>query len=124
MSAIFYQDPEQQQFGAQSLEEQSMGGMFRFPTQHLPLERFYLAEPYHQKHYLRRHGKLLKELASLFPDEESLIDSTAAARLNGALAGFGKIPELTSELMRLGILEKSVQQLVAMTDEIRRLGGV
>ncbi len=82
MSAIFFHDAEQQRLATQSLEQQTMGGMFRFPTQLLSLERFYPAEAYHQKYHLREHDDLMAELASAYADEDALLRSTAAARLN------------------------------------------
>ncbi len=42
--------------------------------------RFYLAEDYHQKYYLRHHP-LMIELIKYTPRQ--LVDSTLAARLNG-----------------------------------------
>lgn len=124
MSAIFHQDPAQQQQARESLEQQSMGGMFRFPTELWSLERFYAAEPYHQKHYLRRHTDLMKELAGRFADEAALISSTVAARLNGALAGFGEVADLAPELSGLGISEREARRLVAIVQEHRRRGGL
>jgi len=122
MSAIFYQDPEQQELGKNSLEAQSMGGRFRFPTQLLPLGRFYLAEPYHQKHYLRRQTSLLKELSGLFPDDEMLLASTEAARINGSLAGFGEPAMLTTELAALPLPPHVMPRLVAVLQEYKRRG--
>lgn len=124
MSAIFYQDPIQQQQAMESLERQSMGGLFRFPTELWSLERFYPAEPYHQKHYLRRHSDLMRELAGRFADETMLISSTVAARLNGALAGFGEIEDLAPELSRLRIAEKDSRRLSGIVQEHRRRGGM
>ncbi|NVB84348.1 MAG: peptide methionine sulfoxide reductase, partial [Kofleriaceae bacterium] len=43
--------------------------------------KFYLAEDYHQKYYLRHDSILMNELADYTPQE--LVESTAAARLNG-----------------------------------------
>ncbi len=51
------------------------------------LERFYLAEDYHQKYELRSTPVLGDELADLLGD--ALVDSTVAARLNGFVAGHG-----------------------------------
>ena len=124
MSAIFYHDPAQQQQARNSVQAQSMGGMFRFPTELWPLERFYLAEPYHQKHYLRRHAGLMKELSGRFASEAALLDSTLAARLNGALAGFGETAELAPELCGLGLASKDAARLVHQVQEQRRRAGL
>ena len=47
--------------------------------------RFYLAEDYHQKYYLRHDRVLMRELEGYTPAQ--LVDSTLAARLNGLVAG-------------------------------------
>jgi peptide-methionine (S)-S-oxide reductase len=63
--------------------------------------RFYLAEDYHQKYYLRRDKLLMQELADYTPQQ--LIDSTVAARLNGYVAGRGTPAQLRDDLARLGL---------------------
>lgn len=63
--------------------------------------RFYLAEDYHQKYYLRRDRTLIAELGDYTPRE--LVDSTVAARLNGYVAGRGTPAQLAAELPRLGL---------------------
>lgn len=63
--------------------------------------RFYLAEDYHQKYYLRHERTLLAELADYTPRE--LIESTVAARLNGYVAGRGTLAQLHDDLPRLGL---------------------
>jgi len=47
----------------------------------IPLTRFYLAEDYHQKYYLRHTPDLLGELATL--DARAFVDSPLAAKRNG-----------------------------------------
>lgn len=76
--------------------------------------RFYLAEDYHQKYYLRHDRTLLAELADYTPRE--LIESTVAARLNGYAAGRGTPAQLADELPRLGLSAAAaahLEQLVA-----------
>jgi peptide-methionine (S)-S-oxide reductase len=63
--------------------------------------RFYLAEDYHQKYYLRHDRTLMTELADYTPHE--LVESTVAARLNGYLARHGTLAQLHDELPRLGL---------------------
>ena len=63
--------------------------------------RFYLAEDYHQKYYLRHNHTLFTELADYTPRE--LTESTVAARLNGYVAGRGSLAQLHNELPRLGL---------------------
>ena len=63
--------------------------------------KFYLAEDYHQKYYLRHDPTLMAELAEYSPRE--LVDSTVAARLNGYVAGRCSAEQLHEELPRLGL---------------------
>jgi peptide-methionine (S)-S-oxide reductase len=63
--------------------------------------RFYLAEDYHQKYYLRHDRTLIAELADYTPRE--LVESTVAARLNGYVSGRGKLAQLHDELPQLGL---------------------
>jgi peptide-methionine (S)-S-oxide reductase len=76
--------------------------------------RFYLAEDYHQKYYLRHDATLMAELADYSPRE--LVDSTVAARLNGYVAGRCSAEQLREELPRLGLSPAAgahLQRLVA-----------
>jgi peptide-methionine (S)-S-oxide reductase len=63
--------------------------------------RFYLAEDYHQKYYLRHDRTLVAELADYAPRE--LVESTVAARLNGYVARRGTLAQLHDELSLLGL---------------------
>ncbi len=76
-----------------------------------PLERFHLAEGYHQKYELRSTPIIGDELLECCGD--AFVDSTAAARLNGFVAGHG-----TDEQRRdlLAALDLSPMAL----DEVRR----
>lgn len=123
MSAIFHHDAEQQRLAMASVEEQTMNGLFRFPTQLLPLQRFYSAEPYHQKYALRSHGELFGQLRALHPSDAALVDSTEAARLNGALDGFGELAPLEQELVELGVAGPVAARWMALVGERRRPGG-
>jgi len=61
--------------------------------------RFYLAEDYHQKYYLRHERALMRELEGYTPRQ--LVDSTVAARLNGYVAGRGTLAQLREEPLGL-----------------------
>jgi len=53
-----------------------------------PIDTLYLAPDEHQKYYLREHPDRLAELESAYTPAQ-LIDSTAAARYNAVLGGYG-----------------------------------
>jgi methionine-S-sulfoxide reductase len=118
MSAIFYHDAEQERLCMDVLKEQTMNGRFRLPTQICALDRFYQAEAYHQKYYLRQQVELAKAMSEVHRTDEELIRSTAAARVNGALAGFAEPTALEAELEALAMPSALSQRIVAI---VRRL---
>ena len=71
--------------------------------------RFYLAEDYHQKYYLRHDRILMAELASYSP--QAFVDSTVAARLNAYCAGHGSIELLEAELDAMCLSRGAVEHL-------------
>jgi peptide-methionine (S)-S-oxide reductase len=57
---------------------------------------FWRAEDYHQKYRLRHQGELCSALIAHFGGDREFVDSTAAARLNGLLSGYGSKAGLES----------------------------
>ena len=78
----------------------------------LPYTGFTRAEDYHQKYSLRNDAALMREFHALYPDEQEFADSTAAARVNGYLGGWGSSEQFQSELPDLGLSEASSQRLL------------
>jgi peptide-methionine (S)-S-oxide reductase len=111
MAAVFYHDDRQQQLAVETRDQIAEGLGQEVHTQILPAETFYLAEDYHQKYNLRRYKDIYGELAAVYPTTEALIASTAAARLNGYVAGYGTREQLDAEIERLGLSEEAQQQL-------------
>ena len=67
-----------------------------------PLTTFYLAETYHQK-YMLRNTPLMADIETIYPDEQDWINSTAAARLNGYLGGYGQAETFDRDIKLLGL---------------------
>jgi peptide-methionine (S)-S-oxide reductase len=72
--------------------------------------RFYLAEDYHQKYYLRHDSVLMRELAAYKPRD--FVDSTVAARLNGYVARRGSIDQLRGEIDSFGLSPQAADYLL------------
>ena len=55
---------------------------------------------------------LIKEILSRYPNRKAIIDSTAAARLNGYAAGYGDRESLEKEIDRLGLTDEGTAYLM------------
>lgn len=113
MSAVFTRSEEQKRvaLATKAREEKRLGKPIQTPV--LPLTRFYLAEDYHQKYYLRNSPELAAEFRRLFPKDEEFVNSTAAARVNGLIGGYGSAAQLREELEGWGLSPQARQKLQA-----------
>jgi peptide-methionine (S)-S-oxide reductase len=80
-------------------------------TEITPVSEFYLAEGYHQKYYMRRIPDIMKELFAIYPDIEDMVTSTAAARINGYLGGYGSLDVLEEEVDTYGLSPSAKERL-------------
>ena len=113
MSAIFYDGEAQKKavLASKARQEEKLGKPVK--TAILPLAKFYLAEDYHQKYELRSTADLIKEFKAIFADEKDFLNSTAAARVNGYIAGRGTKEQLKKELDLLGLSAEGKKRLQA-----------
>lgn len=103
MNAVFYHNEAQQRLALASkkqIADKSKGEVY---TEVLSAIEFYPAEDYHQKYYLRGVSKLYDEMHCIYPNDRDFNNSTAAARLNGYLGGYGSKTNFQSELDSLGL---------------------
>jgi len=102
MAALFYDTERQQQQQAVESRDRVASRMGKkVLTTVAPLGRFYRAEDYHQKYYLRNHQTLMSEFRN-YSDRE-FTDSTVAARINGYIARKGSAGQLAEEIESFGL---------------------
>lgn len=116
-AAAFYHTAAQEQLIYQkkaTLEEQLGKPVL---TEINPYQTFYSAEDRHQKYYLQRQPQLLAAFRKMYPRFQDLINSTAAARVNGYLYASPDVKKLLEALGSFGLDEKEQQILLeaAMT---------
>jgi peptide-methionine (S)-S-oxide reductase len=73
------------------------------------LDRFYLAEAYHQKYELRSTPVVADELEESYGD--AFVDSTVAARLNGFVAGHGDRDEREALFAELALSPAALSEV-------------
>ncbi|MBN1827309.1 MAG: peptide-methionine (S)-S-oxide reductase [Candidatus Eisenbacteria bacterium] len=113
-SAIFTHGAEQERLARESLtrNEERLGR--KVYTKIETAGSFWPAEAYHQKYLLRQAGFLMEEMRAAYPGEEEFAASTAAARLNGYLGGYGGPERFEGEAERLGLGPEARAKLLAL----------
>jgi peptide-methionine (S)-S-oxide reductase len=111
MSIVFYHNEEQKRLALETRDREAANWSERLYTEIVPYTEFYIAEDYHQKYRLQHESDLMGEFRQIFPHMADFINSTAAARVNGYLAGYGTSQELEEEIDMLGLSEAGVRKL-------------
>jgi methionine-S-sulfoxide reductase len=119
MSAVFYHNETQKKLALESRHRESAAKGVPVTTEILPAGMFYLAEDYHQKYLLRDETTLNREFQAMYPDAKDFMNSTAAARVNGYLAGHGTEAMIQSEIDRLGLSPEAKQTLLHLWKHAR-----
>ena len=121
MTAIFFHDNEQKRLALISMDRVKSGNK-KFYTKIFPLTEFYPAENYHQKYRLRSDRDLMRDFNAMYPLQEDFMNSTAAARINGYLYGYGSMQDLKKELPSFGLSLAAEEKLVKVVQ--RRKGKI
>jgi peptide-methionine (S)-S-oxide reductase len=106
-SSVFFHDEAQHEAALASKHrmEAAIGPLY---TDVVPYERFYLAEDYHQKYRLRNAPRLYREFRAMYTEPAGFRESTAAARVNGYLDGWGTRADLEAEIASFGLGEEGM----------------
>jgi peptide-methionine (S)-S-oxide reductase len=99
-NAIFVHDEEQRKEAEDYKQQLEAASGDRFAVSIEPADRFWSAEDYHQKYYLRGDKELMREFRAMYPKDDEFVDSTAAARVNGYVGGYG---DPRQDLDKLGL---------------------
>jgi peptide-methionine (S)-S-oxide reductase len=123
MTAIFTHTDEQRRLAEASKAREEARIKGRIVTAILPLGEFTRAEGYHQKYRLRWERDILRELTAIYPREKDFVDSTAAARINGYLDGYGTPAELEEDLPGFGLSPQAAKQLKTLVSKRKGRSG-
>ncbi len=99
---LFYHDDEQRKLAEESKAALETALGKKIYTEILPYQNFTWAEDYHQKYQLRS-TPLAAEYLQIYPNPADFVNSSATARVNGYLAGYGTAEMLAEEIDRLGL---------------------
>lgn len=111
MAAVFPHNDVQERLAVETRDRLPAARQSRISTQVVPASRFYQAEAYHQKYYLRQAPELMRVFEAVYPHTEDLIASTAAARVNGYLSGAGTAHALAMDIDGLGLTGPAAETL-------------
>ena len=114
MNAVFFHNQEQKEAALASKADLEKRTGRTISTRILPVRTFTLAEDYHQKYLLKQNRSLMAEMTRIYPRHPDLVNSTAAARMNGYVSGYGTADQLARELPGLGLSDQGQQLLRKM----------
>ena len=119
-AAVFYHNDEQKKLAQETRDTIEVAQKIKVQTEILPFFRFYAAEAYHQKYGLRGNSAFMREFRSIYPSDQALMNSTAAARMNGYLSGFGSSAAIEQEIDSFGLPPEAQRRLLELMRKQRR----
>ena len=103
MSAVYFHNEEQKRLAIETKNSEEAKHKGKIYTKIVQASAFYTAEGYHHKYLLRQRPALMKEFNAIYPATEDFVNSTAAARINGYIGGYGTSAALEKEINSLGL---------------------
>ena len=122
-TAVFYHNDAQKKLALKTQADVRAKHKEAITTKVLPATPFTVAEDYHQKYVLQDVRDLMKEFKAMYPNARDFMNSTAAARVNGYLAGYGKLANLKKEIDRFGLSAESKKKLLQYVKAHGQGGG-
>lgn len=116
-----FHNEEQRRLAIETRDREAARRKRKIFTEIVPFTKFYVAETYHQKYRLRQDRVLMKEFSAMYPKTSDFIDSTAAARVNAYLDGYGTIDTLQVEIDTYGLSSVGKERLL---DIVKRQGVI
>jgi peptide-methionine (S)-S-oxide reductase len=113
-SLILYTDEGQRRSAEQTASNMAAKSGKSLATRIESLGTFTPAEDYHQKFYLRRYRDLEAEFSAMYPDPRDFRRSTAAARVNAILGGYGRPEDVDRLGPELGLTEDALATIRAV----------
>jgi len=113
-SLILYADENQRRVVEEAARTMAAQSGKSLATRIEPLGTFTPAEDYHQKFYLRRYRDLEAEFSAMYPNPRDFRRSTAAARVNAILGGYGRPEDVDSLGPELGLSDDALTTLKAV----------
>jgi len=118
--ALFFENEYQEKLTRESRDQIASELNEKVQTEIISLEKFYLAEMYHQKYHLQGYEELMGEFRDIYPDMMDIVNSTSAARVNGYIGGYADLDQLEEEFPLLGLSENKNNLLKTIIEKNMR----
>ena len=115
MTAIWFHDDTQRDIINAAKESIEVLPSEKVQTPVMPLDVFYPAEDYHQK-YCLQNSPLRSHFRAMYPKFDDFKNSTAAARLNGFIAGEGSSQLYDEEHQNYGFQTEDLKRVIRLRE--------